>query len=60
MTDKEIVLTIKDGDIVNSDDSSTTSNSNDSCDTNMIKISPAIALSHLDSLIYFIQQDSPI
>jgi hypothetical protein len=57
MTDEEIVQTIKDGDIVNSDDSSTTSNSNDSCDINKIKISPAIALSHLDSLIYFLQQE---
>jgi hypothetical protein len=56
MTDEEIVKTIKDGDIVNSDDSSTTSNSYDSCDINMIKISPAIALAHLDSLINFFQQ----
>jgi hypothetical protein len=63
MTDEEIVTSIKDSEIDSLstiDSKKSSKNSNHSSVTNdvEVKISPALALSHLDAVIYYLQQES--
>jgi hypothetical protein len=61
MTDEEIVTSIKDSEIDNlSTIDQSSENSNNSSNSNHVevKISPALALSHLDTVIYYLQQES--
>ena len=60
MTDEEIVTSIKDSEIDNlSTIDQSSENSNNSSNSNHVevKISPALALSHLDTVIYYLQQE---